>query len=86
MNLHPQRIAFACCHDADEHWIGIALDAVLVRVLDERLQEHRGRRDVQRIRCDIPAHDGALAESLVHDVGVLSQHLQLFLQRNKIAA
>ena len=69
-------------------WPGPLLlgDAVLDRVLDERLQEQGRHERVERLGLDVEPHDQAIGEARLLDLEVLRQEIELRLQRDFAAA
>jgi hypothetical protein len=59
-------------------------EAVLDRVLDERLQDHARHDDIERVRADLLADAKLGPEANDLDVEVLVDRLQLFTQRDEV--
>src|SRR5262249_41674287 len=81
-DLHPETLADTPRADVNVVAAVPARDAVLDRVLDERLQDHPRHFAVERVGFDRHADSETILEARLFDVEVLLQELGLFLQRH----
>ena len=79
-DLDPEFVVLLPRADVDVAGTGLLRDAVLDRVLDQRLQEQRGQQRVERLRLDVETDDEPIGESRLLDFQVLRQELELGLQ------
>ena len=62
----------------------LAREAVLDRVLDQRLQDHARHDEVDRVRVDVLHHFQLRSEADHLDVEVLVDRLELIAQRDEV--
>ena len=65
---------------------GLLRDAVLDRVLDERLQQQVRHQRVERVGLDVEADDEAIGEARLLDLEVLCEEVELGLERDFLLA
>ena len=81
-HLHHELVVLAAGADVDVPGAGLARDAVLDGVLDQRLQQQRRHEHVVGFRLHVVADDETVGEAGAFDLEVLAEEVELVLQRD----
>ena len=85
-DLDPQLFVVVTCGDVDVACAGLPGDAVLDRVLDQRLQQQRRYQRIERLGLDVVADHQAVGETRTLDFEVLAEEIELRVERHFLLA
>ena len=84
VDLDDDAAVFAMAADRDRARTDLAREAVLDRVLDQRLQDHAGDDEIERVGVDVLDHFQLGTEANDLDVQVFVDRFELFTQRHEM--
>ncbi len=85
-NLNSEHVVVAPRGDVDVPQPRLPGDAVLDRVLDERLEQQRRHQGLERLPLDVVPDDEAVGKPCPFDVEVLAKEVELGVQRHFLLA